>query len=182
MNISVLFARRDSVYKSLALDVWDEDRDARLYDQQNPVIAHPPCRGWGRLRSFARVAPGELDLGFFAVDIVRRFGGVLEHPANSRLFMEAGLPSPGSSDDVGGWTLPVFQSWWGHRAPKPTWLYVVGVSPTLIPVMPFALGIPSGRIENMSTREREATPKDFAIWLCDLASQTLRPGLRPGGV
>lgn len=172
-RVAVLFARSDSVYKSISgLDVYDECRNALTYSGSLPVIAHPPCRGWGRLRHLAKVSPGELELPFFAIDVIRRCGGVLEHPASSRLWIAAYLPAPGTGcDSYGGFTFPVYQSSWGHRAPKATWLYIVGVSPFDLPVLPFELGFPPGRIESMGTAEREKTPFLFAEFLVDLASR-----------
>ncbi|MDN3921494.1 hypothetical protein [Roseateles violae] len=170
MRVAVLFARKSSVYKTLpGCDVYDEQRDARTYGGGAPVIAHPPCRGWGRLAHVAKIKPGEKELALFGVEQVRRWNGVLEHPANSKLWEVAGLPKPGETDCYGGWTLPILQSWWGHRAPKDTWLYVKGCAPFNIPAMPLALGIPEGRIENMCTAERERTPPALAAWLVDLA-------------
>ncbi|ENO86707.1 hypothetical protein [Thauera linaloolentis] len=168
--VTVLFARADSVYKRLpGTDVFDQARDALTFSGCGSVIAHPPCRGWGRLSHFAKVAPGELDLGLFAVDVVRRCGGVLEHPHASKLWKAAGLPLPGSRDKWGGWTLPVYQGHFGHRAPKATWLYVVGVEPIDVPSMPFDLVLPEGRVALMNVREREATPEPFARFLIDIA-------------
>ena len=41
--VAVLFARRDSVYKTLpGTDVYDADRDARTYDGDGPSLCHPP--------------------------------------------------------------------------------------------------------------------------------------------
>lgn len=58
--ISVLFARRDSVYKQFEdFDVWDIDRDARPWLGGTPVIAHPPCHAWGRLRAFSNASATE---------------------------------------------------------------------------------------------------------------------------
>lgn len=166
----VLFGRRNSIYRQFDLDVFDVLRDARTYTGDSPVIAHPPCRGWGRLRSLSKVLPGELDLAHFAVAAVRRCGGVLEHPAHSMLWPAAGLPAPGERDSFGGFTFPILQSWFGHGAPKPTWLYFVGLSPGDLPQFPFALGIPSGRVEFMSTAKREKTPFDLAVWLISAVS------------
>lgn len=185
----VLYARRDSVYKSLRADVYDEDRDARTWHRCAPVVAHPPCRGWGRLRKFAKVAAHELELGRHAVACVRRCGGVLEHPESSALWSDMGLPRPGQpKDEHGGWTFPVSQSWFGHRAEKRTWLYIVGVDPGSIPDFPLVLGEapcviarsarPDGsrRVKGdrdwrpeVSKSEREATPIQFAEWLLELA-------------
>lgn len=170
--VAVLFARKTSHYKTFAgADVFDAERDARTYAGGAPVIAHPPCRAWGRLRQFAKPRHDERDLALWAVCQVRKWGGVLEHPAGSLLWEAAGLPQPGERDEFGGFTLPVFQSWWGHRAPKATWLYIVGIEPRELPPLPFELGVPPGRIENMGKAEREATPPQFASWLIELASK-----------
>ena len=194
--VAILFARRDSHYKALSgTDVYDIDRDARNYAGELPVVAHPPCRGWGKLSYFAKPAPGELDLGFFAVDAVRRCGGVLEHPKDSKLWPAAGLPRPGQVDAWGGWTLPIAQHWWGHRAEKLTWLYIVGVAPRDIPTIPLRLGdathvIAQSRMRRkdgtrlrkgmagwrpeVSKDEREHTPPALAAWLVETARRTRR--------
>jgi len=170
MTPGVLYARRTSVYKALNADVYDEDRDARSYHRSAPVVAHPPCRGWGRLRGQAKVRPGELALALHAVAVVRRCGGVLEHPACSSLWKAAALPFPGEGcDEFAGWTYCVDQSWFGHRAPKRTWLYIVGVSAADLPNVPFELGLASGRVEMMGVAERERTPEPFARWLLEVA-------------
>ena len=88
MKIAILFARSDSIYHQLDADVWDEDRDARQFPGGVQVVAHPPCRAWGRLRRFAKPAPHEKDLARFAVAQVRRWGGVLEHPALAAWLIE----------------------------------------------------------------------------------------------
>lgn len=170
MTVAVLFAKRRSVYFDLAgCDVWDEARDARLYSGSYPVVAHPPCRGWGRWRHRAKVRAGELDMGPFAVAAVRRCGGVLEHPQGSGLWRACGLPRPGEPPDLwGGWSLLVNQVDWGHRALKPTLLYVRGLDPGDLPVRP-PPGEPTTTVERMWRGEREATPVDFANWLIQLA-------------
>ena len=56
-RIAALFVQKDGCYKGDArIDPWDEDRDARLYIGDFPVIAHPPCQLWGALAAvnFAR--------------------------------------------------------------------------------------------------------------------------------
>lgn len=167
-TVAVLFAHRRSPYKLFDLaDVYDEDRDALTYPGGLPVVAHPPCRGWGRLRHFSKHQQAETELAIFAVDQVRRFGGVLEHPACSRLWPAAGLPAPGRRDVFGGLTYAVNQSWFGHRAPKLSWFYIVGADD--LPVVPFHLGVAPGRVELMGRAEREKTPIELAKWLLDLA-------------
>lgn len=48
--VAVLFARRDSIYKLMPwANVYDDQRDALTWPGGTPVIAHPPCREWGRL-------------------------------------------------------------------------------------------------------------------------------------
>lgn len=179
MKVAVLFARADSVYKTLpGCDVWDIDRDARKWPGGYPVVAHPPCRAWGRLRHFAKPRSDEKGLALWAVKQVRSFGGVLEHPAASTLWPTAGLPLPGERDEFGGWTLPVYQHWWGHRAEKSTLLYIVGCNPADIPEMPYRIDEPThvvqsrkreGSRPHITKAEREHTPIALAIWLCELA-------------
>lgn len=184
---AVLFARADSVYKTIpGLDVYDAERDARTFSGRSPVIAHPPCRSWGRLRQWAKPAPGEKELAILAVEIVRRNGGVLEHPQASSLWKVARLPGPRDPlDQFGGYTIDVDQSWWGHRARKRTWLYICGIARSDLPTMPLTLGLPSHVVTNMagirkghpqwrpelSKAEREATPVRFAEWLVKLAGR-----------
>lgn len=196
--VSVLFGRRDSVYKGFpGVDVWDVDRDARNFCGSGPVVAHPPCRSWGRLRKLANPLPGERELALFAVEQVRRCGGVLEHPNGSQLWSVAGLPSPGEVDKFGGWTFVVSQRWFGHRADKLTWLYIVGCLSGDLPSVGFALGEAShicgssgrrrdgsrlhkgdaGWRPEISKAEREGTPFPFACWLLDVARRCRRPGV-----
>ena len=102
-DVAVLFAREDSVYKTLpSVEVYDMERDARTYDGPWPVVAHPPCRAWGGLRTFVNPRPDERNLARLAVALVREFGGVLEHPAGSTLWPAQRLPEPGRRDGFGG--------------------------------------------------------------------------------
>lgn len=178
-DVAVLYARPASVYFHLAHDVYDIERDARTYCGPLPVVAHPPCRAWGRLRGFAKPRSDEKELALHAVECVRTWGGVLEHPAASTLWAVAGLPERGRRDKWGGLTFVVDQGWFGHRAPKRTLLYIVGAEQ--IPVVPFVLGDAPGRVENMGRSERERTPEGFARWLLDLASGCGRLAGRSGG-
>lgn len=182
-QVAALFVRADSIYKALpGVDAWDIGRDARKWPGGCPAVAHPPCRAWGRLRHFAKPRLDEKELAFFAVEKVREFGGVLEHPASSSLWPAAGLPKPGCGRDAfGGWSIEVPQKWWGHRAEKNTWLYVLGVGPSELPAVPLDLrpashtvGLWSGRDRSrarpdLPKAEREATPPEFARWLVELA-------------
>lgn len=184
--VAALFCRADSIYKTIpGVDVFDIERDARTFAGRCPVIAHPPCRAWGRLRHMAKPRPDEKDLAFFAVETVRKNGGVLEHPARSSLWTAAGLPLPRSRDSFNGWTLPIHQMWFGHRAEKSTWLYIVGIEPAELPDFPLVLGEASHVISSSGRRadgsrsrrrpectkaEREHTPPELAAWLVKLAN------------
>jgi hypothetical protein len=173
-GVSVLFTRSDSCYIDLVADCWDIQRDARGYKGPNPVVCHPPCRGWGRLRHWAKPRPDEKALGLFAVDCVRKYGGVLEHPYGSTLWPAAGLPKPGFKPDAwGGWTLLVEQGWFGHAAPKPTYLYIVGLSRADIGDLPFQLHRAAGRTLELSPADRERTPPKFAKFLLSIAARSV---------
>ena len=182
--VAALFVRADSVYKTMpGVDAWDAERDARRWPGGCPVIAHPPCRAWASLRHCAKPKEGEKALALFAIEQIRRWGGVLEHPARSTLWPTAGLPEPGRIDTFGGWTLVVDQHWRGHRAQKRTRLYVCGIEARDLPDMPMRLGEATHTVGLWSGRDRtrcrpsiakpeyEATPPSFAQWLVDLASR-----------
>jgi hypothetical protein len=180
-TVAVLFARSDSVYKTLpGCDVWDIERDARWWPGGGPVVAHPPCRAWGRLRQFAKPRDDEKELAPWAVDRIRQFGGVLEHPAESSLWAHCSLPRPGRApDDFGGWSLMVRQCDFGHKAEKLTWLYVVGVHPDDLPDMParkepthVIRGDADAVLPSVTKPEREHTPIEFARWLVEVARRT----------
>ena len=118
------------------IDPWDEARDARLYPDPWPVVAHPPCSTWCQLASVNHArwgSPIGQDGGCFAaaLEAVRAFGGVLEHPAYSLAWSTFELPRPSPfgwrqalTDD--GWVAEVSQVAYGHEARKRTWLYYVG--------------------------------------------------------
>lgn len=178
--VTALYVREDSVYKSLGLDCYDINRDARLFPGGNPVIAHPPCRMWGRLSQFAKGRPDERQLAVSAVSAVRSNGGVLEHPYGSALWKEVPLPSPGTRDVFGGYTILINQSWFGHKAQKKTLLYIVGCKPSELPPIPISFDIveyvvrPAKKFRKakiITKPEREATPIKFAEWLIAVAEK-----------
>ena len=137
--IAALFVRKGGPYYGLAdVDPWDEERDATRYDGPWPVVAHPPCSRWCRLAGLVEARWGHKrgeDGGLFASALasVRRWGGVLEHPAYSDAWAAHGLMPPitgggwTAADWQGGWTCYVEQGKYGHAARKATWLYAVGV-------------------------------------------------------
>lgn len=166
---AVLCTRADSVYLSLGADCFDLARDARSYTGTAPVVAHPPCRAFGKLAHMAKPRHDEKLVGFWCLETVRAFGGVLEHPAHSSLFPR-GL-RPGMRDSLGGWLLPIRQQWFGHPARKDTWLYVMGCDPADVPPIPLVLGEASRTVESQHRAAREKTPIELALWLLDLAQR-----------
>jgi hypothetical protein len=168
---SVLCSRTDSVYHQLGCDVWDAQRDAANYAGSNPIVAHPPCAGWGRLRKQSTIGMSQRWLAWLCLHHVQVNGGVLEHPASSSFWAAADLPRPGQGyDATGGFTIALPQWWFGHPAAKATWLYICGCSKSELPVVPLRLGVPSYAIGSrslpcVSKPDREHTPIDFAKWL-----------------
>jgi len=183
--VAVLFARERSVYHSIAVcDVYDRVRGARTWSGGVPVVAHPPCAQWGSLRSFAHRVPEQLALAPWAIEQVRRYGGVVEHPGGSLLWRELDLPAPGAGvDQCGGWTLGIEQREFGHRARKRTLLYIVGCAPRDIPGLPLSLHYATHRVKTdsrspvatrrrhleLSAAGRQTTPAAMARWLVALA-------------
>lgn len=136
-TVAALFVQKGGVYWDLpGVDAWDEARDARKYAGPWPVVAHPPCSRWCRLAGLVEARWGHKrgdDGGCFesALRNVRRFGGVLEHPAYSDAFAAYGIPPPiagGWQRTIcGGWVAHVEQHRYGHPAKKATWLYAFGI-------------------------------------------------------
>lgn len=178
--IAALYVRRRGVYAGRPdVELWDAKRDARRYPGPWPVVAHPPCGPWGPLRGMC--TKQDPSCGPAAFEAVRRFGGVLEHPAHSALFDLVLAPRPGElPDGWGGRTFDVEQLAWGHPCVKPTWLYVVGVPAEVVaagvlrggtPTHQVAKGPRSADLRVASKRLKETTPPAFADWLVSLAER-----------
>lgn len=158
------------------LALFEQDRDADTYPGPYPVVAHPPCGPWGRFWWNYKGGEGTKDSGLAAVSHVQNWGGVLEHPVGSKLWIAAGLPVPGDSPDrFSGFTIQVNQSDWGHPCRKPTWLYIVGcsVGSRPAPQQPSHVMVRLKRNGNdlpeLRKKDRHLTPKPFALWLVDIA-------------
>jgi hypothetical protein len=194
-TVAALYVETGGAYFGLpGVDPWDEARDARQYDGPHPVVAHPPCQRWGAMAfvNYARWGgehnrPGN-DGGCFtaAVAAVREFGGVLEHPAKSRAFEYHGLTKPQGlgwqACAGGGWVCEVWQSAYGHRANKATWLYAFGVGRPVDldwsrPIGTHQIGFydQRGKDRNKPTlgkREALATPPAFRDLLLSIARKS----------
>ncbi|KQT08690.1 hypothetical protein ASG40_11745 [Methylobacterium sp. Leaf399] len=209
--MAALYVQPDGCYADLpGVEVWDQARDARTYAGPHPVVAHPPCQRWGRFWHGSTRKPHQYllgdDEGCFAASLtaVRRWGGVLEHPADSHAWAAYGLNRPQrigrwiAADFEGGWTCHVEQGHYGHFSRKPTWLYAVGVDlPDLIwgagpqRLHPIALerhGYAKARRIGMAamiggkdkTRIREATPPAFRDVLIGIARSLPSPSISGG--
>jgi len=132
-----LFVRNDSAYKDReGWDAYDAARDALSYSDLFPVVCHPPCRAWGRLSHMAHnVREGEAELALWSIDKIRQNGGILEHPVGSRLFGKY-VPDIGDMDKYGGFTILIDQYDFGHVAHKKTKLYICGIKPEDMPMLP----------------------------------------------
>lgn len=190
--IAALFVERDGAYSGLFdVDPWDRDRDARLYAGPHPVVAHPPCQLWVNLaavnwKRYQRERPAWYPNGSdgncfaSALASIRQYGGVLEHPADSHAFSYYGLPIPRglgwqrswpwASNE---WVCEVWQSAYGHRARKRTWLLYVGKAPAALRwnARPgeAQVGWFDRNKPTVGKREASATPPAFRDALLDLA-------------
>lgn len=206
--IAALFVETNGVYFGLdGVDPWDEKRDARLYRGPHPVICHSPCQRWGRYwhggpSAKVRRIKGD-DAGCFAsaLDSVRKWGGVLEHPEASSAwatFLLNAPPRQGGwivADFYGGWTCCVEQGHYGHRARKATWLYAVGVE---LPELKWGPSPQAARLDEgfhsaeerrrasrtgicqrLSRRQRLATPVPFRDLLISIARTARIPTTTP---
>lgn len=180
-KVVVLFVQSNSVYKKLGCDAYDIKRNAMLYNGNQALIAHPPCRLWSRLRACSTAPVEEKLCAIHALNLIRRNGGVLEHPNGSSLWKEMGISKSTSPDQFGGFTISVNQSWFGHKARKSTLLYIVGCTYAQLPTMPLNFDaithsvtttkrdrkLKVGRKE-CSKHMRDATPLLFANWLIEV--------------
>ncbi len=110
---AVLWVARRTRYGWLwpQVELWGPRKDARTYAGPHPVIAHPPCGPWGKLKWRSRQ---DREAGVIAIDLVHRWGGVVEQPVGSLLFEQHGR---------GGLIETVNQGDFGHQAEKATLLY-----------------------------------------------------------
>lgn len=183
VRIAALFVETGGCYFEVpGIDLWDEARDARNYQGPHPVIAHPPCQLWGNMAAInykrwggEHNKPGN-DGGCFAsaIQSIKKYGGVLEHPAKTRAWEAFGIGSPKPCRWVqygSYWVAEVWQSTYGHRANKATWLMYVGEKKPFDlnwerRIGSYQIGFSDQRGKNknkptLSKREANATPPAF---------------------
>lgn len=204
--VAALYVEPDGAYFGIeGVDPWDEARDARTYNGPWPVVAHPPCERWGRFWHGSTRKPHQFKLGddggcfAAALDAVRTWGGILEHPADSRAWSHFNLNAPPrdggwwSADFYGGRTCYVEQGFYGHLSRKGTWLYACGVDTPelrwgvgeqrLHPVALERYGYAKARRIGMMAmvggkhkkRIRNTTPPEFRDLLLSIARQSAVP-------
>lgn len=137
-KVSALFVDGSGPYSTMDnVEPWDINADARLYQGPYPVVAHPPCNRWGKMAPINLKrwgTPIGEDGGCFesALQSVRKWGGVLEHPCGSIAWSKYNLKKPkgDSWNQVSDteWVGEVWQSDYGHLATKKTWLLFVGTN------------------------------------------------------
>lgn len=202
--IAALYVMPRGPYYGLdGVEPWGlPERDAREYAGPWPVVAHPPCERWGRYwggapMTWPRKTKGD-DRGCFAaaLESVRRWSGVLEHPEGSwawRFYRLCLPPRPGgwvAAGDGIGWTCCVEQGHYGHPARKATWLYAAHVE---LPSLKWGTSgqrlrmeavfhsaeerrraIKTGRCQRLSKNQRSATPEPFRELLLSIARTAQR--------
>lgn len=188
-DVAALFVDAGGVYPVLVLSCWGKGQDARNYDGPLPVVAHPPCQLWVNLAAvnYKRYGGGHNrpgnDGGCFASALasVRRWGGVLEHPAESNAWHAHGLTAPTGTGwkqtALSEWVCEVWQSAYGHPARKRTWLVYCGLQAPLEgrwerPAGTHQVGWFDRKKPTLGKKAASGTPWEFAKWLVDLATHT----------
>lgn len=159
-KIAILCAAHDSTYFDIVsphyeLDIYTSARPTKLFNDNVPVICHPPCAQWSRLRKSSKYNAEEKQLAYDCFRHVRRNGGIFEHPHGSQFMREIiGYDNCHS----------VQQSWFGFDARKSTLLYLNRVT-----LQPGALSfsLPSTTVCDMLPGERSRSTLAFNKWLCD---------------
>lgn len=182
-GVTALCVKQDSIYKNYLEDCFDKDRNAYTFKGANTVIAHPPCGAYGRLRKFCTHDQSTRYLAIHCTNIIQNNGGILEHPAWSKLWEIKQLPIPGQpADRFGGISISIDQSWFGFDCKKNTWLYIVGIKLKDLPLIPISFDaitktISTSKRKNIHVsgkreipnRQRDITVPAFARWLIETA-------------
>ena len=208
-TVAALYVEPSGVYVGVpGVDPWDEARDARKYSGPHPVVCHSPCQRWGKFWHGSTRKPHQYRLGedggcfAAALTAVRNYGGVLEHPADSKAWKFFGLRTPKRgegwvmADDFGCMTCYVEQGHYGHESRKPTWLLAKAGN---LPELNWTEGeqrLPEWMIERYGyekarrigvvamvggknkTAIRNATPEPFRDLLLSIARQAHNVGVK----
>lgn len=191
ITVAALFVEEGGCYYGInGVEPWGKSIDARKYQGKHPVVAHPPCQLWTRFAhvNYARWGgehnkPGN-DGGCFAAALsaVMTWGGVLEHPAFSDAWKAFYLHRPVHGKWTkckGYWVCEVWQSAYGHKATKKTWLLYCGNNEPpelrwhkIIGTHQIGFHDQRGKAKNKPTvsgKAASATPVDFRDTLLTIA-------------
>lgn len=169
-KVPVLFVHSRSNYKKIPFfDCYDEVRNAMTYTGSRPVIAHPPCRLWSRLRTFSNAPASEKILAVWATQVVRKFGGIVEHPYDSQLWKYIDCPGVGEFDKFGGTSFVFDQFDFGYYTRKRTRIYIVGLnSLSELPRLNLRFIPVSRKFENLSPKQRSETTPELCLWFLEI--------------
>lgn len=168
--VPVLFVHSRSNYKKIPFfDCYDEKRNALSYTGSHPVIAHPPCRLWSRLRSFSKAPESEKNLAIWSVDLVRSVGGIVEHPYDSQLWKHIHCPGVGVFDKFGGTSFVFDQFDFGYYTRKRTRLYIVGLnSLSEMPRFNLRFEPVARKFDNLTPKQRSETTPELCLWFLEI--------------
>jgi len=156
----VLFCMKDSTYKDYDTNIYDEQRNALTWSGKCPAIHHPPCRTWTQFGMlFTKADTRERFLARWSVEMIANYGGVMEHPINSKIWKHC----------RNGFLMRINQGWFGHPCKKPTGLYIVGMKQSELPYFEM-INKHYNTIENNSKKWRSKTPpqlSEYLIKICD---------------
>lgn len=200
LTVAALYVEAGGVYFNLpGVEPWALPRGSREYPGPWPVVAHPPCQRWGKYHGGSPRKPHQYHLGddggrfAQALWAARTFGGVVEHPADTKAYRWYGLKTPPREggwvpvDDWGGYACYVEQGHYGHFSRKGTWLYACKVKLPELIWGPSVKPLPEWMIERYGyekarrighmamvggkrkTEIRDATPVEFRDKLIEIA-------------
>lgn len=169
-KVPVLFVHSKSNYKLVpGFDCYDENRDALNYTDSNPVIAHPPCRLWSRLKGLSTAPASEKNLAVWSINLVRLVGGIVEHPYDSQLWKHIDCPGVGVFDKFGGTSFVFDQFDFGYYVRKRTRIYIVGLnSLSELPRLNLRFEPVTRKFDNLSPKQRSETTPELCLWFLEI--------------
>lgn len=153
--ITILCTEPNSNYEFYAnLDLWNKQRNAYNYKGKNPIIAHPPCQQWSRLKAFAKEDKEEKNLAYFCWEQVNKNGGIFEHPAGSSFFNEVNADRTKIRS--------INLHWFGFPAQKRTYLYFHKCKPIQLPLRFESV---EKKVADLHSSTRSETPFKLIEWM-----------------
>jgi len=153
--IHVLCVQDNSNYFRIhGLDLWTKERNAYNFRGSGKIIAHPPCQQWSKLYKFAKDNPEEKGLAPFCWDLVKKHGGIFEHPEGSQFIKLI-------RKDTAARFYRFDQSWFGFPAKKSTILAFVDCYPATYK----ALGFVSRKVSSLHSHDRSKMTLEFCQFL-----------------